>query len=99
MKIYPYVKVNPKVAEFLGLTDRPRFDDGNYMLWRFDLAPLGGNNDETLRKIGGVGFTPTQCRDEQRSGNLTPLPVAEDERFIMEEEALEAVNDEEEGYE
>ena len=92
MNIYPYIKVNKKVVDFLGVTnDRYQFEDGNYMLWKFDLLPLGGNNDDTLRMIGGVGMSSEQARDEQLGVTVTPLPEAEDERFRMDEnEIMEA---------
>lgn len=90
--IYQYIKANPKVAEYLGIaTQRLQFPDGNYLLWKFDLMPLGGNNDATIRLIGGVGMNSSQCRDEQRGVTVTQLPEAEDERF-----RISAVNTEEE---
>jgi len=83
--IYQYIKANPKVAEYLGIaTQRLQFPDGNYMLWKFDLLPLGGNNDETIRMIGGVGMDSNQCRNEQRGVTVTPMPEALDERFKIE---------------
>ena len=82
--IYPYIKANRKVADYLGVTElRYQFNDGNYMLWKLDLMPLGGNNDDTLRMIGGVGMTSEQVRAEQKGGEPIPLPEAEDERFRM----------------
>lgn len=82
--IYQYIKANPKVAEYLGIaTQRLQFPDGNYLLWKFDLMPLGGNNDATIRLVGGVGMNSSQCRDEQRGITVTALPEAEDERFRM----------------
>ncbi len=87
--IYPYVKVNKKVVDYLGVADqRYRFADGNYMLWKFDLMTLGGNNENTLRRIGGVGMSSEQVRAEQHGGDPTPLPEAEDEQFRMEEAAV-----------
>lgn len=80
--IYPYIKVNSKVAEILGVTDqRPQFADGSYMLWKFDLMAIGGNNDETIRKIGGVGMTSAQVRAEQQGETTTPLPEPEDPKY------------------
>lgn len=84
--IYPYIKVNSKVAEILGVMgQRPRFADGCYMLWKFDLMAIGGNNEETLRKIGGVGMTSAQVRAEQRGETVTPLPEPEDPQYRMDE--------------
>jgi hypothetical protein len=80
--IYPYIKVNSKVAEILGVADqRPQFEDGSYMLWKFDLMAIGGNNDETIRKIGGVGMTSAQVRAEQQGETTTPLPEPEDPQY------------------
>ena len=94
--IYPYIKVNSKVTDYLGVTnDRYRFPDGNYMLWKFDLMDLGGNNDDTLRMIGGVGMTSEQVRDEQNGVTTTPLPEAEDERFRLIAAAVEPATEEE----
>lgn len=88
--IYPYIKVNKKVVDFLGVADqRYIFPDGNYMLWKLDLLPLGGNNEETIRMIGGAGMSSEQVRAEQRGGEPLPLPEAEDERFRMVEESAE----------
>ncbi len=88
--IYSYIKANPKVAEYLGISgERYHFSDGNVMLWKFDLMPLGGNNELTLRRIGAVGMTSTQARAEQRGETVTPLPVAEDEQFRMETDVVE----------
>ena len=85
-----YVKVNPKVAKFLGVAGkRPVFPDGNILLWKFDLLPIGGNTESVLKRIGAVAFTATECRDEQKSVAVTPLPVAEDEQFRMENENME----------
>lgn len=82
--IYPYIKVNKKVADYLKVTnDRYQFADGNYMLWKFDLMSLGGNNDETIARIGGVGMSSEQVRQEQHGGDPLPLPVALDEQFRM----------------
>ena len=82
--IYAYIKVNKKVVDYLGITaDRYQFPDGNYLLWKFDLMTLGGNNDETLRRIGGLGMSSEQVRAEQKGGTPAPLPVAEDPEFRM----------------
>lgn len=86
--IYQYIKANRKVAEHLGIaTQRLQFPDGNYLLWKLDLMPLGGNNDDTLRMIGGVGMNSEQVRDEQRGITTTKLPVATDERFKIESQS------------
>ena len=88
--IYQYIKANRKVAEYLGIaTQRLQFPDGNFLLWKFDLMPLGGNNDDTLRMIGGVGMNSEQVRDEQRGVTTTRLPMATDERFKIESQETE----------
>lgn len=88
--IYQYIKANHKVAEHLGIaTQRLQFPDGNYLLWKFDLMPLGGNNDDTLRMIGGVGMNSEQVRDEQRGVTTTKLPTATDERFKIDSQSEE----------
>lgn len=82
-KIYQYIKVNPKVAEFLGIaSQRVKFPDGNYLLWKFDLNPPGGNNDDVILSIGAVGMDSKQAKDEQRGLTVTKLPKATDKRFI-----------------
>ena len=80
-----YFKVNPKVVEFLGLTDsRIKLPDGNYVLWSYDLGLLGPLPDweETLTRIGGIGLTSIQARQEQRGEVSLPLPEPTDPRFI-----------------
>lgn len=91
--IYQYIKANHKVAEHLGIaTQRLQFPDGNFLLWKFDLMPLGGNNDDTLRMIGGIGMNSEQVRNEQRGVTVTKLPVATDERFKIESQGEENDN-------
>lgn len=86
--IYQYIKANRKVAEHLGIaTQRLQFPDGNFLLWKFDLMPFGGNNDDTLRMIGGVGMNSEQVRNEQRGVTTTQLPVATDVRFKIESQS------------
>ena len=88
--IYPYIKVNPKVADYLELkSQRGMLPDGNYLLWKHDLISLGGNNEETLARIGAVGMDGRQARDEQKGTSCAVLPVATDERFRMEPAADE----------
>ena len=82
-----YIKANPKVAAYLHLeNDRLRLKDGNYILWQGDMtafAPLPMLND-TLTKIGGIALLPHEAKQEQDGTVVRPLPVATDERFIME---------------
>lgn len=95
--IYPYIKVNVKVVDYLGITeDRYQFPDGNYMLWKFDLIPLGGNNADTIRMVGGLGMTSEQVREEQKGGTPAPLPVAEDERFRVDDSEQNVEEDDDE---
>lgn len=82
-----YIKANPKVAAYLHLeNDRLKLKDGNYILWQGDMtsfAPLPMLND-TLTKIGGIALMPHEAKQEQDGTVVRPLPVATDERFIME---------------
>lgn len=82
-----YIKANPKVAAYLHLeNDRLKLKDGNYILWQGDMtafAPLPMLND-TLTKIGGIALMPHEAKQEQDGSVVRPLPVATDERFIME---------------
>ena len=82
-----YIKANPKVAAYLHLeNDRLKLKDGNYILWQGDMTafgPLPMLND-TLTKIGGIALMPHEAKQEQDGTVVRPLPVAADERFIME---------------
>lgn len=82
-----YIKANPKVAAYLHLeNDRLKLKDGNYILWQGDMtafAPLPMLSD-TLTKIGGIALMPHEAKQEQDGTVVRPLPVATDERFIME---------------
>ena len=84
--MYPYIKVNQKVYKYLrerGLSPRYENEDGSVYLWKHDLATLGGNNDETIRMIGGVGMSKDEVADEQRGKTKIVLPLAEDDRFAV----------------
>lgn len=91
-----YIKANPKVAAYLHLeNDRLKLKDGNYILWQGDMtafAPLPMLND-TLTKIGGIALMPHEAKQEQDGTVVRPLPVATDERFIMETVADTSAND------
>ena len=82
-----YIKANPKVAAYLHLeNDRLKLKDGNYILWQGDMTafgPLPMLND-TLTKIGGIALMPHEAKQEQDGTVVRPLPVATDERFMME---------------
>ena len=82
-----YIKANPKVAAYLHLeNDRLKLKDGNYILWQGDMtafSPLPMLSD-TLTKIGGIALMPHEAKQEQDGTVVRPLPVATDERFIME---------------
>lgn len=99
-----YIKANPKVAAYLHLeNDRLKLKDGNYILWQGDMTafgPLPMLND-TLTKIGGIALMPHEAKQEQDGTVVRPLPVATDERFIMETVTDTSANDEQqdgEGY-
>ena len=81
-----YIKANPKVAAFLGLTnDRNTVKDGNYLLWQGDMLAFGPLTllSETLIQIGGIALMPHEAREEQDGTVTRPLPVATDPRFVM----------------
>ena len=83
-----YIKANPKVAAYLHLeNDRLKLKDGNYILWQGDMtafAPLPMLN-ETLTMIGAIALMPHEAKQEQDGTVVRPLPIATDERFVMEE--------------
>ena len=84
-----YIKANHKVAEYLHLeNDRLQLKDGNYILWQGDMTAFGPLPllSETLTQIGGIALMPHEAKEEQDGTNLRPLPVATDERFIIEPE-------------
>lgn len=94
-----YVKANPKVVEFLHLqNDRTQFKDGNYLLWVQDIMPFGQliYFDQILSKIGAVALSGEEARDEQNGITCHLLPVATDERFIVEskQEDVDGVSEE-----
>ena len=82
-----YIKANQKVAAYLHLeNDRLKLKDGNYILWQGDMtafAPLPMLND-TLTKIGAIALMPHEAKQEQDGTVVRPLPIAIDERFVME---------------
>lgn len=91
-----YIKANPKVAAYLHLeNDRLKLKDGNYILWQGDMTafgPLPMLND-TLTKIGGIALMPHEAKQEQDGTVVRPLPVATDERFMMETVTEQPVDD------
>lgn len=97
-----YIKANPKVAAYLHLeNDRLKLKDGNYILWQGDMtsfAPLPMLSD-TLTKIGGIALMPHEAKQEQDGTVVRPLPVATDERFIMETVTDTSANDEQQNGE
>ena len=83
-----YIKANPKVAAYLHLeNDRLKLKDGNYILWQGDMTAFGPLPmlNETLTQIGGIALMPHEAKQEQDGKYTRPLPVATDERFIMDE--------------
>jgi len=84
--MYPYIKVNAKVLAYLHLEgERYTLPTGEAYLWKFDLAPLGGNNDATIQAIGGLGLSRHDVLQEQRGEVCFTLPEASDERFRLDE--------------
>lgn len=87
-----YIKANPKVAAFLGLTrDRNTVKDGNYLLWQADMLAFGPLTElsETLTQIGGLALLAHEAREEQDGTVSRPLPVATDPRFVVDSAAEE----------
>lgn len=84
-----YVKANRKVAEFLHLeNDRTQFKDGNFLLWMQDIMVFGSliNFEQILAQIGAVALDGDSAKQEQDGECTHLLPVATDERFVIEEE-------------
>ena len=87
-----YIKANPKVAAFLGLTrDRNTVKDGNYLLWQADMLAFGPLTQlqETLTQIGGLALLAHEAREEQDGTVSRPLPTPTDPRFIIDAAAQE----------
>lgn len=81
-----YIKVNPKVAEFLNLqNERYKTRDGNYLLWQGDMAAFGPlwELSESAAKIGGHIITAQEARMEQKGEIVHELPIATDPRFVV----------------
>lgn len=79
-----YIKVNPKVAQYLHLeSDRNRIKDGNYLLWQADILPFGRLTElpEILERIGGIALLAGEARQEQDGTVIHELPEATDEAF------------------
>lgn len=79
-----YIKVNPKVAQYLHLeSDRNRVKDGNYLLWQADILPFGRLTElpEILERIGGIALLAGEARQEQDGTVIHELPEATDEVF------------------
>lgn len=79
-----YIKVNPKVAQYLHLeSDRNRVKDGNYLLWQADILPFGRLTElpEILKRIGGIALLAGEARQEQDGTVIHELPEATDEAF------------------
>lgn len=82
-----YIKANQKVAAYLHLeNDRLRLKDGNYILWQGDMTTFGPLPmlSETLTQIGAIALMPHEAKQEQDGTVVRPLPIATDERFVME---------------
>lgn len=94
-----YVKANRKVAEFLHLeNDRTQFKDGNFLLWMQDIMVFGSliNFNQILAQIGAVALDGDAAKQEQDGECTHLLPVATDERFVIEEPATDETEDKEE---
>nr|DAL60100.1 MAG TPA_asm: hypothetical protein [Caudoviricetes sp.] len=95
-----YVKANRKVAEFLHLeNDRTQFKDGNFLLWMQDIMVFGSliNFEQILAQIGAVALDGDSAKQEQDGECTHLLPVATDERFVIDEQpAADGTEDKEE---
>lgn len=94
-----YVKANRKVAEFLHLeNDRTQFKDGNFLLWMQDIMVFGSliNFNQILAQIGAVAMDGESAKQEQDGECTHLLPVATDERFVIEEPATDETEGKEE---
>lgn len=81
-----YIKVNPKVAEYLHLTsDRNKVTDGNYLLWQADMLAFGKLSElpDILQKIGGISLQAHEAREEQDGTVVRKLPTATDSQFVI----------------
>lgn len=88
-----YIKVNPKVAQFLRVeNDRNQVKDGNYLLWQADILPLGRLTDlpQILEQIGGIALMAHEARQEQDGTVVRELPTATDTRFVVEKDETPA---------
>ena len=88
-----YIKVNPKVAQFLRVeNDRNQVKEGNYLLWQADILPLGRLTDlpQILEQIGGIALMAHEARQEQDGTVLRELPTATDPRFVVEKDETPA---------
>ena len=95
-----YVKANRKVAEFLHIeNDRTQFKDGNFLLWMQDIMVFGSliNFEQILAQIGAVALDGDSAKQEQDGECTHLLPVATDERFVIDEQpAADGTEDKEE---
>lgn len=85
---FVYVKVNRKVAEFIGQSKwHPQMPDGNYLLFISELKRIDrdvmAHREETAAAIGAVLLTDPQAAEEQRGTACRALPEATDPRFRM----------------
>lgn len=84
-----YIKVNPKVAQYLRLeNDRNQVKDGNYLLWQADMLAFGRLTElpQILEQIGGIALAANEARQEQDGTVVRELPTATDSRFVVEKD-------------
>lgn len=84
-----YIKVNPKVAQYLHLeNDRNQVKDGNYLLWQADMLAFGRLTElpQILEQIGGIALAANEARQEQDGTVVRELPTATDSRFVVEKD-------------
>lgn len=96
---FVYVKVNRKVAEFIGQSKwHPQMPDGNYLLFISELKRIDrdvmAHREETAAAIGAVLLTDPQAAEEQRGTACRALPEATDPRFRMDPTPQESPEEE-----
>jgi hypothetical protein len=95
-----YIKARQIVHDALGFAtgDRGKTKDGRYLLWQADMIKLGAKLDIAFsgqfydyllyvaRRVGALVLTAKEAREEQDGTMQRELPIAEDSRFIDDEQ-------------
>ncbi|MBD5302339.1 MAG: hypothetical protein HDS16_05005 [Bacteroides sp.] len=78
-----YIKTPKELTKDMGLGhSRPKFPDGNYLLWDRDFLRFGSSDTfgTLIPALGCRVLTPEEVRAEQDGGEAHELPEATDER-------------------